>query len=280
MYEEHVPEWTALCDQDTSSQNYEKETQIIGFGLAQVKQETASTNYVSEVQGFSSVWTHVEYSLGYIVSQVELEDNLYEAVSKTRARSLAFAFNQTKENVVANVYNFAFTSTVIGGDGVSLCNTAHPNTSGGTWSNQLAVGADLSEASLEDLIIQMMGAQDDVGNLINIIPKSLHVARQEWFNANRILKSVFQSGTANNDINVLKATNSIPGGIHMNHYFTAPHAWFLRSNAPNGMIYFNRVPISFTQDNDFDTDNAKAKSRERYSIFWGDPRCVWGSNGP
>ena len=143
MYNEHVPEWTALCDQEMSTQNYEKDTQIIGFGLAQVKQETASTNYVSEVQGFSSIWTHVEYSLGYIVSQVELEDDLYESVSKTRSRALAFAFNQTKENVVANVYNNAFTAGFIGGDGVSLCNTAHPNTSGGTWSNMLAVGADL-----------------------------------------------------------------------------------------------------------------------------------------
>lgn len=280
MYTEHAPEWMALCEQDSSSQNYEKETQIIGFGLAQVKQETGATNYVSEVQGFSSIWTHVEYSLGYIVSQVELEDNLYEAVSKTRSRALAFAFNQTKENVVANVYNRAFNASFVGGDGVSLLNVAHPNTSGGTWSNMLAVGADLSEASLEDLIIQMGGATDDVGNLINIIPKSLHIARQEWFNANRILKSVFQSGTADNDINVLKATNSIPGGIHQNHYFTSPHAWFLRSNAMNGLIYYDRVPISFTQDNDFDTDNAKAKSRARYSIFWGDPRTLWGSNGP
>jgi len=163
---------------------------------------------------------------------------------------------------------------------VSLLNTAHPNVSGGTFSNKLAVDSDLSEASLEDLIVQMMGAQDDTGNLINVMPRCIVVPRQEWFNANRILKTVMQSGTANNDINVLKATNAIPEGIYLNHYLTAAHAWFVRSNVQNGMKMYQRVPISFEQDNDFDTGAAKAKSRERYSFYWTDPRGLYGSNGP
>lgn len=279
-YAEHQEEWPHLFQQDTSHMNYEEDVQIIGFGLASVKPEGAGTVYTSEVQGFISRYVHLAYSLGYIVTQEELEDNLYEKVSKRRAASLAFSFRQTKENVAANIYNNAFSSSFLGGDGVSLLNTAHPNTSGGTFSNMLSVGADLSEASLEDLIIQIMGATDDVGNLINIMPQSLLVPRQEWFNANRIMKSVFQSGTANNDINVIKAEGTIPGGIHVNHYFTSPHAWFLRTNCPDGMKMYQRVAISFEQDNDFDTGNAKAKSRERYSFFWTDPRGLFGSNGP
>ena len=279
-YNEHPEEWPMLFEHDTSGQSYEEDVQITGFGLVPVKAEGSATVYTAELQGFVSRYVHLTYSLGYIVTKEELEDNLYEKVSKRRSASLAFSFRQTKENVAANVYNRAFNASFLGGDGVSLCSTAHPNTSGGTFSNMLAVGADLSEASLEDLIIQIMGATDDVGNLINIMPQRLLVARQEWFNANRILKSVFQSGTANNDINVLKATGAIPGGVHVNHYFTAPHAWFLRTNCPNGMKSYTRVGISFEQDNDFDTDNAKAKSRERYSFFWTDPRGLFASNGP
>lgn len=279
-YAEHQEEWPMLFDQDTSSQNYEEDVQITGFGLAPVKSEGQGTVYTSELQGFIARYVHLVYSLGYIVTKEELEDNLYEKVSKRRAASLAFSFRQTKENVAANIYNRAFNSSFVGADGVSLCNTAHPNTSGGTFSNMLAVGADLSEASLEDLIIQIMGATDDVGNLINLMPQRLLVPRQEWFNANRIMKSVFQPGTANNDINVVKATGAIPGGIGLNHYFTAPHAWFLRTNCPDGMKMYQRVEITFEQDNDFDTDNAKAKSRERYSFFWSDPRALFGSNGP
>ena len=125
-----------------------------------------------------------------------------------------------------------------------------------------------------------MGAQDDRGLLINIMPMSLHIPRQEWYNANRILKSVLQSNTANNNINVLKATNAFPGGIKLNHYFTSPHAWFIRTNVPHGMQLFWRDRPGFAQDNDFDTKNAKAATYMRFSVGCTDPRGIFGSNGP
>lgn len=280
VYDEHQTEYTDLFDTDSSDKNYEEDVQLTGFGLAPRKSEGAGTSYDSEIQGFTTRYTHVAYALGYIVTKEELDDNLYEAVSKRRSAALAMSFRQTKENVAANVYNRAFNGTYLGGDGVALCSTAHPNATGGTFSNMASVGVDLSEAALEDAVIALMGYTNDRGLLINVMPKSLHVSRQNWFNANRILQTVQTPGSANNDINVIKSTNALPGGIKMNHYFSAPNAWFLRTNIPNGMKYYERVGISFDQDNDFDTMNAKAKGYERYSFGWTDPRAIWGSNGP
>jgi len=280
VYEEHPEEFSALFDRESSHQNYEEDVQVTGFGLAPVKTEGQGVQYDSEVQGFTTRYTHVAYALGYIVTKEELDDNLYEAVSKKRAGALAMSFRQTKENVGANIYNRAFNSTYKGGDGVELCSTAHPNTTGGTYANKLTVDADLSEASLEDATIALMGFQNDRGLLINVMPKSLHIARQEYYNAARILKSVNQPTNANNDINVLRANNVFPGGAVLNHYFTSPHAWFIRTNIRDGMKYYERVGIQFDQDNDFDTMNAKAKGYERYSFGWTDPRAVFGSNGP
>lgn len=279
-YNEHQTEYTDLFDTHTSDKAYEEDVQLIGFGLAPVKQQGAAVQYDSETQGFLTRYTHVAYALGYIVTHEELQDNLYSEVSNMRAGALAKSFRQTKERIGANIYNRAFTTGYNGGDGVTLCNTAHPNSSGGTWSNRLAVDADLSEAALEDITIQIMQATDDRGLLINLMPRSLHIAPANWYNANRILRSVYQTGNANNDINAIKATNALPEGIKLNHYFTAPQAWFIRTNVQNGMKYWEREGISFTQDNDFDTMNAKAKSYERYSFGWTDPRAIYGSNGP
>jgi hypothetical protein len=278
-YAEHAEEFPALFDRDTSKQNYEEDVQLTGFGLAPVKTEGSPTVFDTESQGFVSRYTHVAYSLGYIVTQEELEDGLYETVSKRRARALAFSMRQTKENVAANVYNRAFNSAYTGGDGVELISLVHPNTTGGTSSNRITTLADLSEASLEDLIIQIMGATNDRGLKINLMPKSLHVPRQLFFEANRILKSVLQNDTANNAVNVLKSTNAIPDGIHVNHYFTDPDAFFIRTNCPDAMKCYDRVPVSFTQDNDFSTDNALAKCRERYSVGWTDHRGLFASPG-
>jgi len=281
-YDEHQVEYTDLFDSETSTMNYEEDVQLTGFGLVPQKPEGAGVQYDSEVQGFTTRYTHIAYALGYIVTKEELDDNLYEQVSRKRAAALAMSFRQTKENVAANVYNRAFSNTYAGGDSVSLANTAHPNTSGGTWSNRPTVDVDLSEAALEDAIISIMGLQNDRGLLINIMPKTLIIPRQQVFNAQRILHSSYQTGNANNDINVIKSGNYIPGGFKVNHYLTSPNAWFIRNTIPGktGMKYYERIGMQFDQDNDFDTMNAKAKGYERYSFGWSDPRAIWGVNGP
>lgn len=280
VYEEHQTEYTDLFDSDSSRQNYEEDVQLTGFGLAPVKSEGAGVQYDSEIQGFTTRYTHIAYALGYVVTKEELDDNLYEQVSKKRSAALAMSFRQTKENIAANVYNRAFNSTYKGGDGVQLCSTVHPNVTGGTWANRPTVDVDLSEAALEDAIIALMGYTNDRGLLINVMPKTLHIARNELFNAQRILHSSYQTGNANNDINVIKSGNYIPGGFKVNHYFTSPHAWFIRTNIKDGMKYYERIGIEFDQDNDFDTSNAKAKGYERYSFGWTDPRSIYGINGP
>jgi hypothetical protein len=280
VYDEHQEEYSKLFDSDTSSMNYEEDVQLTGFGLAPVKSEGSGVAYDSEIQGFTTRYTHVAYALGYIVTKEELDDNLYEQVSRRRAAALAMSFRQTKENIGANIYNRAFNGTYLGGDGVSLCATNHPNTSGGTFANKPSVDADLSEASLEDALTAIMGFQNDRGLLINVMPKSLIVARQNLWNANRILKSAYTPSTANNAVNVLVATNALPEGIVMNHYLSSPNAWFVRTNIQNGLKYYSRVGIQFDQDNDFDTMNAKAKGYERYSFGWTDPRAIYGVNGP
>lgn len=277
-YAEHPEEFVDLFDRETSDKAYEEDVEITGFGLAPVKNQGASINYDVESQGAVTRYTHVAYALGYVVTYEELRDDLYEVVSKRRSKMLAFSMRQTKENVAANVFNRAFNSSYVGGDGVSMISNAHPTTSG-NQSNVLTTAADLSEAAIEDLNIQIMQAQNNKGLRISLMPQSLHVPVQTFYEANRILKSVLQNDTANNAINVLKATNAFPKGIKVNHYFTSATAWFVRTNAPDSLKYYERDAISFDQDNDFDTKNAKAACYERYSVGWSDFRGVYGTPG-
>lgn len=281
QYGEHTEEYPDLYDVETSSQAWEEDVQVTPFGLAEYKAEGATGYYDSETQGPVSRYTHLAYFLGYKVTYEELSDNLYEIVSNRRAKSNAFSMVQTVENVAVVPYNDAFAgSFYTGADGLSLVNTAHTNTTGGTFSNRLSPDADLLESSLEDIAIQIMGVQNDRGLLVNIMPESLHIPRQEWFNAGRILKSVLQPGTANNDVNVLRAVGAFPKGYKINHYFTASHAWFVRTNCPEGMKFYWRERPGFAQDNDFDTMNLKARAYMRLSCGNTDPRAVFGSNGP
>ncbi len=281
VYNEHPLEYPLLFDELPSEMAYEQDVQATGFGLGAIKPEGGSIVYDSEIQGPVATYTHIAYSLGYVVTHEEIKDNLYEKVSMNRSHANAFSAVQTIENLAAGIYNDAFTGSVfMNADGLSILNSAHVNTTGGTYSNALTPAADMMEASLEDICIQAMGLQTDRNLFISILPRSLICHRNDWFNANRLLKSVLQPGTANNDINVIKATNAFPEGIHMNHYLTTPHAWFTRTNCLHGMQIFWREHPEFDQDNDFDTKNAKAAWYMRLSLGNTDPRGLLGSNGP
>jgi hypothetical protein len=277
-YDEYAPQYVDLVDVETSDKSYEEEVETTGFGMAGIKGQGASINYDSDSQGYTARYTHVTYGIGYMVTEEELEDDQYADVSKRRAPDLAFALRQTKENVVANKFNRAFNSSYAGGDGVELCSTAHV-TINGNQSNRLATDADISEAAIEDMIIQIRTATNARGLKIRLQPQSLHIPTNLEFEAYRILNSVNQNDTANNAVNVLKATGSLPKGIKSNQYLTDTDAWFLRTNVRHGMKLFQRRGVKVAKDNDFDTSNAKVKATERYSVGWSDWRCYYGTPG-
>jgi hypothetical protein len=279
-YEEHPEEYSKIFDMVSSDMKYEEYFEVTGFGLAPVKPEGDSVSYDSETQGYEERLTNVTIALGYVVTMEELMDNLYEKVSERRAKRLAFSMRQTKETIAGNILNRAFNSSYLGGDSKELCATDH-TTQDGTQSNELSVAADLSEASLEDSLIQIGKAKNTRGRQIQLMPESLIVPPDLWFEANRILKSTLQNNTANNAENVLKATNALPGGIVMNHYLTDVDAWFVKTKLPagEGLIHQERMAIDFDQDNDFDTKNAKASALERYVFGWSDWRGLYGSPG-
>jgi hypothetical protein len=277
-YDQHDTQWTDLFDQETSDQAYEEVVENGGFGLAAMKPQGESMIYDTQSQGYTKRFTHAAYALGFMVTAEEMRDNLYTAVGKRRSSDLAFSMRQTKENTCAAVYDRAFSSSYLGGDSKELCATDHPSHVG-SQSNELAASADLSETAIEDLVIQVMDAKDSRGRKINLQPQSLHVATANWFEANRILKSVLQNDTANNAINALRVTNAFPKGIKVNNYFTDADAWFIRTNARNAMKHFQRDPLEFGEDGSFDNKVQKYAAYERYEASWADWRGVFGSAG-
>ena len=278
-YDEFPVEYTSLFDTQTSDKRYEEEVGVTSFGLAAVKDEGSGFSYDTERQAFITRYVHVVYALGFQVTREAFEDDQYDVIGKRRAQGLAFSMRQTKEIVGANVYNRAFTSGYTGGDGSILCVTSHANAAGGTWSNTLTTAADLSEAALEQAVIDIGKWTNDRGLKIAVIPRTLIIPVDLQFEAQRILKTEYRVGTSDNDINALNMMGKFPGGIVVNHYLTDADAWFLRTNSPDGMKHFVRRGPQFGVDNDFDTENAKFKATERYSFGWTDPRGIYGSPG-
>lgn len=280
-YDEHPLEYTEVFENVSSDKAYEERVQSVGFGYAAEKPQGSAISYDVDQQGYTARLRNVTYALGYAVTMEEIQDNKYAEVAAARARRLAFSMRQTKEVNGANILNRAFNSSYTGGDGKELCATDHPTMYAGNQSNELSVGADLSEASLEDLTIQIMKAKDDRGYPISLMGRKLVIAPDEAFNAERILKSTLQNDTANNAVNALRSKGVLPEGYVVNHYLTDADAFFILTNVPSetGLIYQERMGLQFERDNDFNTKNALASAVERYQFGWVDWRSIFASSG-
>ena len=279
-YKEYPIEYKDIFEIGKSTRAFEEEAGVTGFGLAAVKTEGAGIAYDSQEQGFVNRYTHITYGLGFIITREMYEDGIAVTISLRRANALAFSIRQTKEIIGANVLNRAFTAAYTMGtnsDGKELCATDHPNKSGGTWSNELTVAADLSEAALEQACIDISNFTTDRGLTIAIMPQQLIIPADLEFDAFRILESIGQSNSANNDINALRASKKFPKGIAVNHYLTDTNNWFIRTNCPDGLKYMERRADAFGSENDFDTENAKFKATFRGSFGWSDARTIFGS---
>lgn len=284
-YNEFQPQWDKLFEKHTSRRAWEEDVGVSTFGLPSVKAEGSAIVYDSSRQGFTSRYNHVVYALGFIVTREAVDDDLYDVVGKQKAKSLAFSMRQNKEIVAANIFNRAFNTSYVGGDSATLVASAggggsasHPNVAGGTWTNGPSAAVDISEAAFEQAAIDIRGWTNDRGLKISVKPRKLVIPKDQMFEATRILKTEGQVYTADNTLNALKTMGIIPE-IVVNDYLTDTDAWFILTDAQDGLKYFERDADSFDMDEDFDTENAKYKARSRFSFGWTDPRGVWGSPG-
>ena len=278
-YARYGEEHKEIYEIEKSERSFEEETKLSGFSAAPVKNEGQAIAYDNAQEAFTARYNHETIALGFSITEEAIEDNLYDSLSARYTKGLARAMSYTKQVKGASVLNNGFSSSYLGGDGVSLFSTAHPLVNGGTNSNTPSTQADLNETSLEAAVIQIAAWTDERGLLIAAKPRKLVIPPTLQFVATRLLETSLRVGTNNNDINALKNNGSIPEGYAINHFLTDVNAWFLTTDVPNGLKMFERTPLQNSMDGDFDTGNVRYKSRERYSFGWSDPLGVFGSSG-
>ena len=276
-YARYGEEHKEIYETEKSERSFEEETKLSGFSAAPVKAEGTALSYDNAQEAFTARYNHETIALGFSITEEAIEDNLYDSLSARYTKGLARAMAYTKQVKAAAVLNNAYNAQYVGGDGVSLLNSAHPLVNGGTNANTPSTAADLNETSLENAVIQIAAWTDERGLLIAARPKKLIVPPALMFVATRLLDTELRVGTNNNDINAIKNNGSVPEGYTVNHFLTATNAWFLTTDVPNGLKHFERTPLQNSMDGDFDTGNVRYKSRERYSFGWSDPLGIYGS---
>lgn len=275
-YKSLPSQWSQVFEKGKSTKAYEQLVETTTFGLASVKPEGQSIAYDTDGEGYKTTLYNVVYGLGYIVTREENEDNQYLEVSKRRSGALAFSMRTTAEIVHWNILNRAFSTSYPIGDAAALCSASHPTLAGN--ASNLLTAADLSETAVEDASKAIMQAKNSRGLNIAVNIRRMIVSTGDAFNAQRILKTNLRPGTANNDLNAIKAMGIVPEVV-VSNYLSDLDAYFFQTDVPDGLMSLWRREVELEQDNDFDTENMKAKATMRFLCGAGDWRSIWGSAG-
>jgi hypothetical protein len=279
VYDQRADEWSRVFrEEDGIPRNYHEEPVLYGFGAAPQLPDGTPVTYQQGGVLFLKRYVYKVYGLAFALTKVLVEDGDHIRIGQVYARHLAQSLVETKELLSANVLNTAFNSSYPGGDGVSLINTAHPIVNG-TFSNQLATSANLSQTSLEQMLIQIRQAVDNNGKKIRLVPRQLIVAPGNIFQAEVLLKSVLRTGNANNDINPIKAIGLLDEGAAVLSRLTSSTAWWVQTDAPEGFKLLMRRRLEKTMEGDFETDSMRYKATERYDVGFTDPRAAYGTAG-
>ena len=280
-YNRYDNEHAEIFNTETSDRAFEEEVMLSGFGTAANKAEGAMVTFDQASEVYTSRYTHNTVALAFAITEEAIEDNLYDRLAGRYTRALARSMAQSKQITAANVLNNAFDTggSFNGGDGKALCTTDHPLANGGTFRNELSTAADLSETSLEQSLIDIAAFVDERGLKIALQGRKLIIPKELQFTAERIMRSPQRVGTADNDINAMANMGMIPEGYRINHFLNDTDAFFIMTDAPNGMKHFVRSPIKTAIEGDFDTGNVRFKASERYSFGFSDPRGIFGSPG-
>ena len=279
VYDQRADEWKQVfVQQQGIPRNYHEEPVLYGFGAAPELPDGTAVTYDAGGVLFLQRYVYKVYGLAFALTKVLVEDGDHIRIGQTYAKHLAQSLIETKETLGANILNRAFTAGYNGGDGVTLVATNHPIATG-TFSNQLTTPANLSQTSLEQILIQIRNAVDNNGKRIRLNPEKLVVSPSNVFQAEVLLKSVLRTGTADNDINPVKSMGLLAGGQANLSRLTSTTAWWVKTDAPEGLKLMMRRGLEKSMEGDFETDSTRFKSTERYAVGWTDPRTVFGTAG-
>lgn len=255
--------------------------QLAGMGIAGEKGEgEAITNFDSIDQDWSFKPTIRTVEKSARITMEMIDDNVYENLLPRIAENQMRALKHARDIAQANILNRYATAGYTYGDGSVLISTSgHTAQTGETISNRLAVDADMSEDAVEGLVKLIDNLLTNEGLSTEYMPKRIIVPSDLRFEVKRVLGGAERPATTDRDVNVLHVEGVIPE-IAVWKRLTDADAFFIQTDAPDGLTLVRRKGIFTKSAQDFETYDTKVTAAERYLCTVGDAaRCIVGTSG-
>lgn len=239
-------------------------------------------------EGYSKFMEHETWKDSFTVTKEMVEDSKLLDLNRTGAKGFIDAYALTREKYGASILVGAVngTSTTFRGmtvdctcnDGLSIFSTAHTSATGNAdvQSNKFSNAFDEDALGLVETAMQNF--YDDNGEVLTVAPDTIIIA-----NDAAMKKAVFAAIGADKDPNTSNnAFNYVFGRWNV---ITSPYlnglpkgAWILEDSKYNdnynGLIWFDRIPLTISSYVDENTDNNVWKGRSRFVAGCNDWRGI------
>lgn len=239
-------------------------------------------------EGYSKFMEHETWKDSFTVTKEMMEDSKLLDLNRTGAKGFIDAYALTREKYGASILVGAVngTSTTFRGmkvdctcnDGLSIFSTAHTSATGNAAVQSNKFSNEFSEDALGLVETAMQNFYDDNGEVLTVAPDTIIIA-----NDAAMKKKVFAAIGADKDPNTSNnAFNYVFGRWNV---ITSPYlnglpkgAWILEDSKYNdnynGLIWFDRIPLTISSYVDENTDNNVWKGRSRFVAGCNDWRGI------
>ena len=257
----------------TTSNPYETDQGIGTMGDFPLFQGTVE--YDRPYEGYTKTYEFPERAKGFRIERKLFDDDRYSIINK-RPAGIAVSAQRRREQDAAAIFNNAFDAAFPGPDDVALCSAAHPSPAPGVANRSNTGVLPLTHDNLQTTKNLMRAQTDDRGGRISVVPDTLLVPPALEEVAWELISSDRVVDTADNNPN-----------IHMGRYklivwddLTDDDNWFMIDSryAKLFLNWFDRVPLEFAMEEEFDTLVAKYRAYMRYDAGWSDWVWVYGNN--
>jgi phage major head subunit gpT-like protein len=270
---------------ETSQRAFEEHIGVGQFGSDGWNfEDVGRVQYDSVNKGYKSRFTHVEFAKGFEVERKLVDDNQFSVIFD-RAENLGDSAFRQREKSAANLFANAFTDSgidkenfpIAGPDNVGLCSLVHPQSptaSSDTQANEGTLTLTKDNVALTRQL--MLKFRDDRGDLLDVMGDTLLVPPELLDAGIEITRSQLDPDSANNAVNPQAGRYRLMEW----HYLTDSNAWFMIDSPrmKRDLLWYERIPVEFGREGDFDTFIAKFRAYMRYSRYWRDWRWIFGQN--
>ena len=273
-----------LYNVQTTDNPYEEDVSIGTLG--EFPDFEGTVEYDRPFQGYSKVYEFPEMAKGFRIERKLYDDDRYNIINK-RPVGLALSATRRREKDAAALFNYAFDAGHTGFDGKRLCATDHPSKayvdSGGAEGIEARGNAStdvLSHSTLQTAKNAMRGFKDDRGELISVVPDTLLVPTALEEVAWELIASEKKVNTAENNPNIHSGRYRLIVWDYLEGTTVENSPWFLIDSRYANMFlnWFDRIPLEFAMEEEFDTLVAKFRAYMRYDSGWSDWIWVYGSD--